>query len=114
MRGCLFIGGTRGWRHPDWIMGSGDKHHFGYLDGRLLEDHQLLEDAGPLGNSYVFGPKLFARLASVGNIFQRWEELVPIGVTSESNDDYDPPIDDLTKPSSPERQTFWSRLFGKS
>lgn len=113
LRRQVFIGGSHGWKHPEWIMGSGDKHHFGYLDGRVLGKRQLFEDAGTLGNAYVFGPQLFARFASFGNIFQRWEELVPIGVSNEPDDDYDPFVNDLKNASSPKRQIFRPRLFGK-
>jgi len=63
---------------PLWITAaSADEDHFDYLDRETVRDHQWFKGSD---TNHIFSPALFEKLRFFGDIFEKWDVALPIGM----------------------------------
>jgi hypothetical protein len=65
---------------PTWLMSKWDDH-FGYLDKAVIGGRHWFKGAAT--NHYV-SPELFAKIQPMGDIFEKWDLAIPIGVADDA------------------------------
>jgi hypothetical protein len=70
--------GAYRYQPASWMSSAyAQDHHFGYLDREAVGDHQWFTGTA---SNHIFSPALFEKLQAFGDIFEKWDVALPIGM----------------------------------